>query len=66
MLQAQQSRRILSMLMRIEVNICYEVGITHFARISRFLYTAETFCSANDTAGLKLVFVWLLGPILLE
>lgn len=66
MLQAQQSRHILSTLKRIEVNICIEVGITHFARISRFLYAAETFCGANDTAGLKLVFAWLLGPILLE
>ena len=32
-----------STLKRIEVNLCYEVGITQFARISRFLFAAETF-----------------------
>ena len=30
-------------LKRIEVNLCYEVGITLFARISRFPFAAETF-----------------------
>lgn len=52
MLQVQQSRRILSKLKIIEVNIRYEVGIANFARFSRFLYAAtETFCGANDVAG---------------
>ena len=30
-------------LKRIEVNLCYEVGITQFARISCFLFAADTF-----------------------
>ena len=30
-------------LKRVEVILCYEVGITQFARISRFLFAAETF-----------------------
>ena len=32
-----------STLKRVEVNLCYEVDITQFERISRFLFAAETF-----------------------
>ena len=40
-----------STLKRVEVNLCYEVGITQFARISRFLFAAETFSATLATWG---------------
>ena len=38
-------------LKRVEVNLCYEVGITQFARISRFLFAAETFSATLAAWG---------------
>ena len=40
-----------STLKRIEVNLCYEVGITLFARISRFLFAAEIFSATLAAWG---------------
>ena len=43
-------------LKRVEVNLCYEVGITQFARISRFLFSWTLKCSkrSRDDTDVKL------------
>ena len=59
-----------STLKRIEVNLCYEVGITLFARISRFLFAAETFSATlvawGDLDWLKVGLSVILNRLSLD